>query len=86
MSRGRSDLSDAFAIVLKRHRVAKKMSKEALAQKAGLHQTYIGLIERGDRNPSLDASNRIAGALGVKLSGLIQEAEKLLKSGDGISC
>jgi len=77
MRRGRLDLSDAFAVVLQRHRIAKKLSREALAQKAKLHQTYIGLIERGLRNPSLDAVDAIAGALGLPVSKLMSEAEKI---------
>jgi ribosome-binding protein aMBF1 (putative translation factor) len=44
MRRRRSELSDAFALVLQRHRAAKKLSKQVLAEKAGLHQTYIGKI------------------------------------------
>jgi len=72
----RLDLSDSFARVLERHRLAKKLSREALAERAGLHQTYIGLIERGLRNPSLDAVDAIAGALGEQLSDLIVEAER----------
>lgn len=73
----RLDLSDSFARVLERHRTAKKLSREALADKAGLHQTYIGLIERGLRNPSLDAADAIADALGTKLSEMIIEAEQI---------
>jgi transcriptional regulator with XRE-family HTH domain len=73
------DLSDAFAHVLQKHRTAKKLSREALAERAGLHQTYIGLLERGLRNPSLDAANAIAQALAVPLSQMIAEAERLQK-------
>ena len=72
----RMDLSDAFARVLEEHRTTKQLSREALAERAGLHQTYIGLIERGLRNPSLDAADAIAEALGAPLSELIVKAEK----------
>jgi transcriptional regulator with XRE-family HTH domain len=78
--RRRLELSDAFALVLQRHRAAKKLSKQALADKAGLHQTYIGLIERGLSNPSLDVANAIAEALEVPLSTLIVEAEAKRRS------
>jgi len=70
------ELSDAFAAVLKRRRTARGLSKEALAQRAGLHQTYIGLLERGLRNPTIDTANSLARALGVSLSAMIAEAEK----------
>jgi transcriptional regulator with XRE-family HTH domain len=77
MRGSRLDLSEAFALVLQRHREAKKLSRQALAQRAQLHQTYLGLIERNLRNPSLDAANSIAEALGVPLSRLISEAEAI---------
>ena len=75
MRRRHLEFSDAFALVLQRHRTAKKLSRQALAQMAGLHQTYIGLIERGLSNPSLDAANAIAEALDVPFSQLIAETE-----------
>lgn len=75
MRRRRLDFSDAFALVLEKHRTAKKLSKQELAQKAGLHQTYIGMIERGVSNPSLDTANAIAEALEVPFAKLIAEAE-----------
>jgi transcriptional regulator with XRE-family HTH domain len=69
------DFSDAFAVVLQRHRTARKLSRQRLAQKAGLHQTYVGLTERRLSNPTLDTANALAGALGLPLSTLIAEAE-----------
>jgi transcriptional regulator with XRE-family HTH domain len=84
MRRRRLDFSDAFALVLQRHRAAKKLSKQTLAQKAGLHQTYIGKIEGGLSNPSLDAANAIAEALGVSFATLIAEAERMRK--ESASC
>lgn len=74
----RLEMADAFALVLKKHRVAKNLSQEALAEKADLHPTYIGLVERSLRNPSLNVSKSLARALGVSLSKLIAEAEALL--------
>jgi len=71
---GRSRLSTAFAHVIRRHRSRKGLSQEALAEAAGIHHTYIGLLERGKRKPTIDVAH-IALALGVKLSTLINEAE-----------
>ena len=75
MRRGRVELSDAFSLVLQRYREARNLSRTALSVKAGLHQTYIGLVERGLRNPSLDAIDAMADALGVRASKLISESE-----------
>ena len=79
MRRRNMEFSDAFALVLKKYRTAKQLSKQTLAQKAGLHQTYIGKIEGGLSNPSLDAANAIAEAMGIPLSTLIVETEKYRK-------
>jgi transcriptional regulator with XRE-family HTH domain len=68
--------SDAFSQVVRKHRETQKLSRRALAQKAGLHQTYIGLLERGDRSPNLDTAKAIAEALGIPLSRLIAQSEK----------
>ena len=58
------------------------MSKQGLAEKAGLHQTYIGMIERKMSNPSLDTAFAIAEALALPLAQLIAEAEAERKRHD----
>ncbi|MEK7780472.1 MAG: helix-turn-helix transcriptional regulator [Verrucomicrobiota bacterium] len=77
MARTGPALSDAFSRLVKKHREARSLSRVALAEAAGLHQTYIGLLERGERSPSLDTADAIAKALGSTLGKLIAEAEKL---------
>lgn len=52
-------------------RLAKGMSQEDLAARAGLHRTYVGGVERGERNVSLINLARIATALEVTLSALV---------------
>jgi len=51
------------------------LSQEKLAEGAGLHPTYISMIERGVRNPTLDSADRIAKALKITLPVLIEEAQ-----------
>ena len=47
-------------------------SQEKLAEKSDLHHNYIGDIERGEENVSVDALRRIATALKTNLSDLVQ--------------
>jgi ribosome-binding protein aMBF1 (putative translation factor) len=77
MSPSQSALSDAFSRVVKKHRQKKGLSRAALAKKAGLHQTYIGLLEREKRSPNLDTAKAIAKALGFTLTKIVSEAEKV---------
>jgi transcriptional regulator with XRE-family HTH domain len=79
MSQAQLAFSDAFSRVVKKHREKKRFSRAALAEKAGLHQTYIGLLERDKRSPNLDTAKAIAGALGISLAKLIDEAERIQK-------
>jgi len=51
-------------------RLSKGLSQEELAFRVSIHRTYIGGIERGERNPSLKNIAAIANALGVTLSEL----------------
>lgn len=47
-------------------RIREGFSQEVLAEKANLHRTYVGAIERGDRNVSLKNIDRIASALNIE--------------------
>jgi transcriptional regulator with XRE-family HTH domain len=78
------ELSDGFALVVEKRRKAKGLSKAALAAASGLHQTYIGLLERRQRSPNLDTAQAIARSLGLPLSRMITEAERLqMRKGRG---
>lgn len=59
------DLQTAFGQRVREIRKARGWSQEELAHRAGLHYTYVGGIERGERNPALVNIGRIARALGV---------------------
>lgn len=71
-----SSFSTVFVKILQRYRVKKKLSRQGLAEKAGLHQTAVGLIERGLRTPSVDSAFALANAMNLPLSRLIHEAER----------
>jgi ribosome-binding protein aMBF1 (putative translation factor) len=76
MPQDRSEISDKFAKVVQKHRVKNGLSKMKLAELAGLHQTYCGLLESGKRSPNLETASALAKALGKPLSKLIEEAER----------
>jgi transcriptional regulator with XRE-family HTH domain len=50
-----------------------KISQEELGHLSGLHRTYVGAIERGERNPSVLSLKKIADALKVNLGELFDE-------------
>ena len=77
----RLEMSDAFAVALRRQRTRRGLSQEAMAEKANLHPTYIGMLERSLRNPSLNVSKALAKALSISLSRLIAEAESIQARG-----
>jgi transcriptional regulator with XRE-family HTH domain len=67
------DVTRVFAENIKKLRRQRGLSQEALADLAGLHRTYIGAVERGERNITLLNANRIAEALEVELSECLRE-------------
>jgi transcriptional regulator with XRE-family HTH domain len=69
-------ISHRFGIVLRRKREANGISQEALADQAGLHRNYVGLLERGKRIPSILVVEKLTAALGTSMSALFKEIEK----------
>lgn len=60
-----------FARKLKEYRTEKNLSQEELADIAGLHRTYVGSVERGERNISLDNMECLANALKIQIKDLL---------------
>ncbi|HSC74767.1 MAG TPA: helix-turn-helix transcriptional regulator [Pseudomonadales bacterium] len=59
------DLVAVFAANVKKRRLALKLSQEELAERAGVHRTYVGMLEREEKNVTIYNIERIARALGV---------------------
>ena len=66
------DICKKFGDRVRKLRVAQGLSQEVLAQKAGLHRTYIGGVERGERNVSLINIEKIASALNLSIVDIIE--------------
>ncbi len=69
-------LQRQFGTVLRRRREAVGLSQEALAAQANLHRNYVGLLERGQRMPSILVVQQLASALGTTMSKLLAEVEE----------
>ena len=63
-----------FAANLRATRKDRGISQEELADLAGLHRTYVGSIERGERNVSIDNIERLAAALDLDVVDLLTPA------------
>ena len=68
-----------FGQVVRKHRKARFLSQEKLAERADLASKMVSLIERFERNPSLNVVDSIAQAMNVPLWRLIKDAEDLRK-------
>ena len=60
-----------FAQRLRLQRLDRGLSQEELADLAGLHRTYVGSVERAERNISIDSMERLAQALQLDVSDLL---------------
>jgi transcriptional regulator with XRE-family HTH domain len=65
----------SFGLAVRREREKLGVSKEAFAERADVHRTYISSIERGTASIGIEVANGIATALGMKLTELIRQAE-----------
>ncbi len=72
----------AFGKALRQERQEADLSQEELAARSGLHRTYVGSVERGERNISLKNIHLLAKTLNTTASGLLVVAEKMASYGE----
>ena len=65
-----------FGESIRNERLAKGLSQEELAARAGMHRTYVGMVERAEKNITLNNIEKLAKALGVPITALLKSAEK----------
>jgi transcriptional regulator with XRE-family HTH domain len=70
------DLQQAVGRRLLAYRESRGLTQEALAEILGVHRTYLGGIERGERNLTLKSVERIAARIGHEPRALLQHAEE----------
>lgn len=68
-----SSAREVFAKRLRQIRQLRGLSQEKLADLTGLHRTYVGSVERSERNVSIDNMERFAQALEINLTELLTE-------------
>ncbi|MEW4275378.1 helix-turn-helix domain-containing protein [Priestia megaterium] len=72
------DIEQAFGIVIKKYRLESSISQEKLAFGADLDRTFISLLERGKRKPTINTLFAISKVLGVKPHKIINDIELLI--------
>ena len=71
-----SKIIKALGVAVREQRRNLGLSQESLAELAGVHRTYIGMIERGEKNITLSNLVKMANALGLSPSDLLRLAEE----------
>jgi transcriptional regulator with XRE-family HTH domain len=79
---GEETLTEAFGRLVRRLRKERSFSQEAFAFRVGLHRTYVGDIERGEKNVTLVTADKLAKGLDLTLSGLLSELERVSNDPD----
>ena len=64
---------EKFGEKVRKERRQKGLSQEELAARAGVHRTYIGMIERSEKNITLENIEKITTALGLKISDFFKD-------------
>jgi transcriptional regulator with XRE-family HTH domain len=77
------DLARHFGSAVRRQRNLLRLSQEELADRAQLDRSYVGRIERGEQNATLESAQKVADALGVGLDVLFAVAREIATGGKG---
>lgn len=72
----KTNLTIEFGMVVRRLREVQGMSQEDFADACGLHRTYIGTVERGEKTVTIETARKIAIALNLPLWNLLKRVEE----------
>lgn len=64
----KKEISVKFGTKVREERVKQGLSQEQLASRAGVHRTYVGMIERAEKNITLENIEKVSKALKIKIS------------------
>lgn len=78
------DISVELGMRIRYYRKEKDITQEKLAEICSLHPTYIGQVERGEKNATLESVYRISKGLGIPMSKLLENIEALDDSSQNI--
>ena len=67
-----SDIAKILGQRIRNYRTAKGLSQEKLAELSGFHPTYVGQIERGEKNATVESVEKLAASLNISLSKLFE--------------
>ena len=81
MDNSSTTLGAAFGTELRELRHRAQMSQEQLAFEAGVHRTYISLLERGQKIPTLDTLFKICAALNVNPEDVVASVRRRMSTG-----
>ena len=70
-----SELIKTIGQRVRNYRIKQNLSQEKLAEMSGFHPTYIGQVERGEKNATIESIARIASALGISLATLFEKLD-----------
>jgi transcriptional regulator with XRE-family HTH domain len=73
-----SRVEEEFGRIVRKRRQGIGLSQEEFADRAGIHRTYVSMIERGKVQVGIGVAFRLAEALGIQLSRLIQDVERTM--------
>lgn len=76
------NLREILALNLKDYRESEGISQEEFAARCGLHRTYIGSVERQERNVTLETLNQLSTAMGVSAADLLTLKKRKTSTGE----
>lgn len=71
-----SDIAKTVGKRLRSYRIALGLSQEKLAERAGLHPTYIGQVERGEKNLTIESLEKITSSLDIPMANVFDKIEE----------